>query len=40
MWEYEHPNTGGFGFNVLDARASTLDVGEIHVYCPKQYEIG
>lgn len=33
-------DTGGFGFNVLDARASTLDVGEIHVYCPKQYEIG
>lgn len=39
MWEFEHPNTGGFMFNILDATASTPDVGEIRVYCPKHYVI-
>ena len=33
MWEYQHPNAGGFVFNVLDANASTLDVGNIHILC-------
>ena len=36
MWEYEHPNTGGFMFNMIDANASTLDVGNIRIYCPRQ----
>jgi hypothetical protein len=39
MWEYQHPNTGGFLFNILDANASTLDVGNIHVYCLSHFDV-
>ncbi len=37
MWAYEHPNTGGFGFNRINAKASTPDVGEITFYCIHDY---